>query len=71
MNTNRCPWPESFWRNAPDRPRRDLIDEIMFAGYVESVESRLADDLIGIVEFLGLRQVGNVAGVDHEGGRLR
>src|SRR6266478_6221829 len=43
----------------------------MFTWHVESLEFRLANDLISIIEFLGLRQVRNVAGVDHEGGLLR
>src|SRR5258708_40103627 len=43
----------------------------MFAWHIESLEFRLANDLISIIEFLGLRQVSNVAGVDHEGGLLR
>src|SRR5258708_15777475 len=38
----------------------------MFAGDVESVEFCPADDLISIVEFLGLRQVSYVARMDHE-----
>jgi hypothetical protein len=48
-----------------------LIDDVMFAGNIEGVEFRLGDDLIGIVEFLGLRQVSDVPGVDHEGWLLR
>src|SRR5258707_7044506 len=48
-----------------------LIDDVMFAGDVESVEFCPADDLIGIVEFLGLRQVSYVARMDHECGLLR
>ena len=47
------------------------IDEVVFAGHVMHVEPRLRNDVIGVVEFLFLRQVGDVAGVDHEGRLLR
>src|SRR5258705_12160517 len=43
----------------------------MFPGHVESLEFRLANDLISIVEFLGLRQVSYVARMNNEGGLLR
>src|SRR5271154_3441208 len=35
------------------------------------VEPRLADRRVGVVEFLGLGEMGDVARVDHEGGLLR
>ena len=47
------------------------IDEVVFAGHVMHVEPRLRNDVIGVVEFLFLRQMGDVAGVDHEGRLLR
>ena len=38
----------------------------MLARHVVHVETRAADDLCGIVELLGLRQMGDVAGMEHE-----
>src|SRR3984957_1383381 len=43
-----------------------LVDDVMFARHVVNVEPGLADDLIGVVELLGLRQMRDVAGMDHE-----
>ena len=43
---------------------------VVLAGNVVDVEAGAADHLVGIVELLGLRQMRDVAGVDHEG-RLR
>ena len=43
----------------------------MFAGDVVHVECGLADELVGIVELVRLREMGDVAGVDHEGGLRR
>ena len=43
----------------------------MFARNVEGIELRLTNGLIGIVEFVRLGQMRDVAGVKHEGGLLR
>src|SRR5271166_5341712 len=45
-----------------------LVDDVMFAWDVINVELGLTYGLIGIVELLRLRQMRDVAGVDHEGG---
>jgi hypothetical protein len=44
-----------------------LVDEIVLARHVMHVELGLRDDALGVVELGGLRQMGDVAGVDHEG----
>jgi hypothetical protein len=44
-----------------------LVDHVMLAGDIVALETELADHLGGIVEFLVLRQVGDVASVDQEG----
>ena len=43
-----------------------LVDDVVLARHVMHVELGLRDDAVGIVEFLDLRQMGDVAGVDHE-----
>src|SRR5262249_3013129 len=45
-----------------------LVDDVVFARHVMHGEARGADDLVGVVELLRLRQMRDVAGVDHEGG---
>jgi hypothetical protein len=45
-----------------------LIDEVVLAGHVMHVELGLPNQLGGIVELVRLGEVGDVAGVDHEGG---
>ena len=43
----------------------------MLAGNVMHVELALRDDAVGVVELAHLRQMTDVAGMDHEGGLLR
>src|SRR4051794_4430908 len=43
-----------------------LVDDVVLARYVMHVELGLRDDAIGVIEFLDLRQMRDVAGVDHE-----
>ena len=43
-----------------------LVDDVVLAGDVMHVELGLRDDLVGIVELGRLREVRNVAGVQHE-----
>src|ERR1700730_10163362 len=45
-----------------------LVDNIVLARHVMNIELGFADDSFRIVEFPGLRKMGDVAGVDHEGG---
>ena len=45
---------------------RLLVDDVVLAGDVMHVELGLRDDLVGVVELGGLRQMRDVAGVDHE-----
>jgi hypothetical protein len=45
-----------------------LVDEVVLARNVVHVEARLSDQLRGAIELIGLRQMGNVPGVNHEGG---
>src|SRR6478672_2091135 len=44
-----------------------LVDDVMLPGNVVNVELGLTDQLIGIVEFVGLGEMGDIAGMDHEG----
>jgi hypothetical protein len=44
-----------------------LVHEVVLARDVMHVELDLADDLIGIVELVGLGKMGDVAGMSHEG----
>src|SRR3977135_1374755 len=44
-----------------------LVDEVVLARNVVYIELGLADDLIGVVEFVRLGQMGNVARMDHKG----
>ncbi len=44
-----------------------FVEEIVLAGHVMHVELGLRDDAFGVVEFGRLRQMADVAGVDHEG----
>jgi hypothetical protein len=44
-----------------------LVHEVVLARDVMHVELDLADDLIGIVELVGLGKMGDVAGMNHEG----
>ena len=44
-----------------------LVDDVMLAGNVVNVELGLTDQLVGIVEFVGLGEMGDIAGMDHEG----
>jgi len=44
-----------------------LVEEVVLARHVMHVEFGLRDDAIGVVEFDRLRQMADVAGVDHEG----
>src|SRR5208337_3820321 len=45
-----------------------LVDEIVLAWHVMNIELGFADGFFGIVELHGLRKMGDIAGVDHEGG---
>ena len=45
-----------------------LVDEIVLARHVMNIELGFADDFFGIVELPRLRKMGDIAGVDHEGG---
>jgi hypothetical protein len=47
------------------------IDKVVLAGDVVHIERRFADELVGIVELVRLREMGDVAGVDHERGLRR
>jgi hypothetical protein len=44
-----------------------LVDDVMLAGNVVNVELGLTDQLVGIVEFVGLGEMGDIARMDHEG----
>ena len=44
-----------------------LVDDVVLARNVVDVELGLTDDLISIVEFVRLRQMGDIARMDHEG----
>src|SRR6476620_368703 len=44
-----------------------LVDDVMLAGNVVNIELGLTDQLIGIVEFVGLGEMGDIAGMDNEG----
>ena len=44
------------------------IEDVVLARRVMRVEPGLADQLMRVVEFLGLGEMGDVAGVQHEGG---
>ena len=48
-----------------------LIDDVVLARHVMHVEFRLADHLVGIVEFGGAREMRDITGMDHERGALR
>ena len=43
-----------------------FVDDVVLARHVVHVEAGGLDDAVGVVELLRLRQVGDVAGVDHE-----
>src|ERR1700733_2063272 len=43
-----------------------FVEEIVLARHVMHVELGLRDDALGVVELGGLRQMGDVAGMDHE-----
>src|ERR1700733_2827342 len=43
-----------------------LVEVVVLARHVVHVKTYTADDLSGVVEFLGLRQMGDVAGMEHE-----
>jgi hypothetical protein len=43
----------------------------MFAWNVEGIEPGLGNGLIGVIELFRFGQMGDVAGVNHEGGLLR
>src|ERR1700684_3307436 len=43
-----------------------LVEVVVLARHVVHVKTYAADDLSGVVEFLGLRQMGDVAGMEHE-----
>src|ERR1700693_5147582 len=45
---------------------RDLVEIVVLAWHVVHIETHAADDLSGVVEFLGLRQMGDVASMEHE-----
>ena len=45
-----------------------FIDEVVFARHVMHIERGLTDELACIVELVGLGEVSDVAGMDHEGG---
>src|ERR1700730_2028490 len=45
-----------------------LVDEIVLARHIMDIELGFADDFLRIVELPWLRKMGDVAGVDHEGG---
>src|SRR5262252_11150051 len=47
------------------------INQVVFAGHVVHIEARLRDDVISVVEFLFLRQMTDVAGMDHKGWLLQ
>ena len=48
-----------------------LVDDIMFSRHVMHVEPGGADQLIRVVELVRLGEMGDVAGVNHEGGLVR
>ena len=43
-----------------------LVEQVMFPGNVECLGAEAGKDLLGVVEFGVLRQVGDVTGVDDE-----
>src|ERR1700731_3757696 len=45
-----------------------LVDEFVLARHIMDIELGFADDFLRIVELPWLRKMGDVAGVDHEGG---
>src|ERR1700729_4590352 len=45
---------------------RYLVEVVVLTRHVVHVQTYAADDLSGVVEFLGLRQMGDVAGMEHE-----
>ena len=45
-----------------------LVDDVVLARHVMNIELGFADDFFRIVELPGLREMGDIAGVDHEGG---
>src|ERR1700730_8387992 len=45
-----------------------LVDDVVLARHVMNIELGLADDFFRIVELPGFREMGDIAGVDHEGG---
>ena len=44
-----------------------LVDDVVLAGNLVDVEPSLTDDLISVVEFVRLGQMGDIARMDHEG----
>ncbi len=48
-----------------------LVEQVVLAGNMERLEPRLAQDLVRVVEFLRLGELGDVAGVDDEIGLHR
>jgi hypothetical protein len=44
-----------------------LVDDVMLARNVVNVELGLTDQLVGIVELVGLGEMGDIARMDHEG----
>src|SRR4029077_12668846 len=44
-----------------------LVDDVVLARNVVDIELGLTDDLISVVEFVRLGQMGDIARVDHEG----
>src|SRR6476659_10984812 len=43
-----------------------LVDDVMLAGNVVHIELGLTDQLAGIVEFVGLGALGDIAAMNHE-----
>src|SRR6266851_5710636 len=48
-----------------------FIEEVVLARHIVHIELGLRDDAVGVVELGGLRQMRDVAGMDHEGRLLR
>src|SRR5271170_3072411 len=46
---------------------RNFIQVVVLARHVVHVETGAANDLVGVVELLGLRQMSDVASMEHEG----
>src|SRR5581483_767722 len=47
-----------------------FIDDVVLAGHIADVEARFRNNLVSVIEFGRLREMRDVAGVNHEGGAL-